>query len=520
MREAQQPPSLKGDAVPAPVIEMIGITKVFPGVVANDGVNLEVAEGEIHALLGENGAGKSTLMSVLFGLYERDGGIIKIRGREEYIRGPNDATALGIGMVHQHFKLVHNFTVTENIVLGMEPRGFWGGLDLKSAEEKVVTLSTIYGLKVDSRARIENITVGMQQRVEILKILYRHADILIFDEPTAVLTPQEVDELLGIFNRLKAEGKTIVFITHKLKEIKAAADRCTVLRRGKYAGTVSVKDATEEKLAEMMMGRSVNFRIDKKPAAPGNLVLKIESITVAGSKGTPAVNNLSLDIHAGEIVGVAGVDGNGQSELVAAISGLTPLKTGRILLKDHDISHEPIRRRNESGLGLVPEDRHKHGLILAFRLDENLVLKNFRRAPYSSALGFFRFPAIAKYADTLIREFDIRAGKGAATPAKGMSGGNQQKAVIAREIDLSPDLLIVSQPTRGLDVGAIEYIHRRIIEERDKGRAVLLVSFELDEIMALCDRIVAVSKGQVVGVVSAEDADERRIGAMMGGVAQ
>ncbi|MDR2663022.1 MAG: ABC transporter ATP-binding protein [Treponema sp.] len=497
---------------------MIGITKIFPGVVANDGVNLEVTGGEIHALLGENGAGKSTLMSILFGLYESDGGIIKIRGKEVRIRGPNDATALGIGMVHQHFKLVHNFTITENIILGLEPKNRLGNLDIKTAEEKVARLSETYGLAVDPKARIENITVGMQQRVEILKILYRNAEILIFDEPTAVLTPQEVDELLAIFNRLKAEGKTIILITHKLREIKAAADRCTVLRRGKWAGTVMVKDTDERKLAEMMVGRAVNFRIEKKPPSPGEVILKIEDLTVTGAKGTPAVNGLSLEVRAGEIVGVAGVDGNGQSELVAAISGLLPVKSGRVLLKDHDISRESIRRRNEEGIGLVPEDRHKHGLILAFRLDENLVLKSYQKPPYSSRFGFLQFSRIADHAKTLIGEFDIRAGNGPATPAGGMSGGNQQKAVIAREIDLSPDLLIVAQPTRGLDVGAIEYIHRRIVEERDKGRAVLLVSFELDEIMALCDRIAAVSKGRVVGVVPAEAADERRIGAMMAGV--
>jgi simple sugar transport system ATP-binding protein len=499
---------------------MIGITKVFPGVVANDKVNLEVADGEVHALLGENGAGKSTLMSILFGLYEKDSGIIKIRGKEARIRGPNDATALGVGMVHQHFKLVGNFTVTENIVLGLEPRiPLWGNLDLKTAENKVAKLSETYGLAVDPRAKIENITVGMQQRVEILKILYRNADILIFDEPTAVLTPQEIDELLSIFNRLKAEGKTIVFITHKLREIKAAADRCTVLRRGRYIGTVDVKDADEQKLAEMMVGREVNFRIDKKPPNPGDVILKIENLSVIGSKGTAVVNKFSLDVRAGEIVGVAGVDGNGQSELVAAISGLAPVKSGRILFKGRDISRENIRRRNESGVGFVPEDRQKYGLILAFRLDENLVIKNYRNAPYSDRFGFLKFPVIAKYANALIGEFDIRAGNGPATFASGMSGGNQQKAVIAREIDLSPDLLVVAQPTRGLDVGAIEYIHRRIVDERDKGRAVLLVSYELDEIMALCDRIAAVSRGQVVGVVPAEDADERRIGAMMAGVA-
>jgi simple sugar transport system ATP-binding protein len=497
---------------------MIDITKVFPGVVANDGVNLRVDQGEIHALLGENGAGKSTLMSILFGLYESDSGIIKIRGEEVKIKNPNDATALRIGMVHQHFKLVHNFTVTENIVLGLEPRSRLGNLDLKSAEKRVAEISEAYGLKVDPRARIENITVGMQQRVEILKILYRNADILIFDEPTAVLTPQEIDELLAIFRRLKAEGKTIVFITHKLKEIKAAADRCTVLRRGKYIDTVTVADADENELAEKMVGRAVNFKIDKKPMQSGGMVLKIENLTVTGSRGIPAVSGLSLDVRAGEVVGVAGVDGNGQSELVAAISGLLPVKSGRILLKGRDITRDSIRSRNESGIGLVPEDRHRHGLVLDFRLDENLILKSFRKKPYSNTAGFLQFHKIAKHAETLITEFDIRAGSGPATPAKSMSGGNQQKVVIAREIDLSPDLLIVSQPTRGLDVGAIEYIHRRIVEERDKGRAVLLVSFELDEILGLCDRIAAVSKGQVVGVLQADEADERRIGAMMGGV--
>jgi simple sugar transport system ATP-binding protein len=505
--------------MPVPAIEMIGITKVFPGVIANDNIRFEVAQGEIHALLGENGAGKSTLMSILFGLYECDGGIIKIRGQEARIRSPNDATALRIGMVHQHFKLVHNFTVTENIVLGLESRDRAGNLDIRAAEKRVTELSTAYGLAVDPRARIENITVGMQQRVEILKILYRNADILIFDEPTAVLTPQEIDELLTIFRHLKAEGKTIVFITHKLKEIKAAADRCTVLRRGKYIDTVLVRDVDEGELAEKMVGRSVSFRIEKKPPHPGDLVLRIEHLTVLGSKGIPAVRDFSLEVRSGEVVGVAGVDGNGQSELVAAIAGLLPVKSGEIFLRGRDISREHIRTRNERGIGLVPEDRHKHGLIPDFRLDENLILKSFRRRPFSNALGFLRFPAITAYAENLIAEFDIRSGSGAATLVKSMSGGNQQKVVIAREIDLSPELLIVAQPTRGLDVGAIEYIHRRILEERDKGRAVLLVSFELDEIMGLCDRIAAVSKGAVVGIVPAEEADERRIGAMMGGVA-
>ena len=501
-----------------PAIEMVNITKIFPGIIANDKVNFTVDRGEIHALLGENGAGKSTLMSILFGHYEPDGGINKIGGREVRIRNPNDATALHIGMVHQHFQLIHNFTVTENIVLGLEPRTPWGNLDLKTAEKRVRELSETYALSVDPRALIEHITVGMQQRVEILKILYRDADILIFDEPTAVLTPQEIDELLAIFRRLKAEGKTIVFITHKLKEIKAVADRCTVLRRGKSVGTVRVKDADEQELAEKMVGRTVNFRLDKQYARPGELILKIEAITVIGSKGIPAVKNFSLEVRAGEVVGVAGVDGNGQAELVAAVSGLLPVKSGRILLKGRDISKETIKKRNEAGIGFVPEDRHKYGLVLDFRLDENLILKNYHKKPYSNRLGFLRFPVIEEHAEQLIHQFDIRAGNGAATLAKSMSGGNQQKVVIARELDVSPELLIVSQPTRGLDVGAIEYIHQRILDERDKGRAVLLVSFELDEILGLCDRIAAVSKGTVAGILSAAEADEKHIGAMMGGI--
>ena len=498
-------------------IEMLDITKVFPGVVANDKVTFRVEEGEIHALLGENGAGKSTLMSILFGLYESDSGTIKIRGQEVNIRNPNDATALKIGMVHQHFKLVHNFTVTENIILGMEPSHPWGNLDLKSANKRVAELSEMYGLAVDPKAKIENITVGMQQRVEILKILYRDADILIFDEPTAVLTPQEIDELLSIFRRLHAEGKTIVFITHKLKEIKAAASRCTILRRGKLIDTIDVADANENDLAEKMVGRAVNFKLNKAPVNPKEVVLSIKNLTVIGSRGIPEVKDLSLDVRAGEVVGIAGVDGNGQSELVAAITGLLPAKSGKIFLKGKDITNESIRYRNDNGIGHVPEDRHKYGMVLDFRLDENLILKSFRRFPYVSKTGFLRFPVIRKHAETLIRDFDIRAGGGPATIARSMSGGNQQKAVIGREIDLSPELLVISQPTRGLDVGAIEYIHSRIIQERDKGRAVLLVSFELDEIMGLCDRIAAVSKGQIVGVVDAENAHEREIGAMMMG---
>jgi simple sugar transport system ATP-binding protein len=497
---------------------MVDITKVFPGILAIDRVNLRVREGEIHALLGENGAGKSTLMSVLFGLYEPEGGSIRVRGKEVKIRSPNDAAALGIGMVHQHFKLIHNLTVTENIILGREPSGKFGSLDIRGAEKRVAELSAAYGLAVDPKARIEDITVGMQQRVEILKILYWNADILIFDEPTAVLTPQEIAELLEILLRLKGEGKTILLITHKLREIKAVAGRCTILRRGKYIATVEVAETGEQELAEMMVGRVVNFHIRKKPAEPGELVLKIDKLTVMGARGVAAVRDFSLEVRAGEIVGVAGVDGNGQSELLAAISGLLPVKSGGIYLKGKDISRESIRNRNINGIGLVPEDRRRHGLVPEFRLDENLILKTYRYRSFSNKAGFLRFPAIESHGEKLIADFDIRAGKGPATPVRFMSGGNQQKMVIARELDLSPELLIFSQPTRGLDVGAIEYIHRRIIEERDKGRAILLVSFELDEILGLCDRIVAISKGSVAGVIDAAEADEGRIGAMMGGI--
>jgi simple sugar transport system ATP-binding protein len=504
--------------MPEYAIEMMDITKVFPGIIANERVTFKVETGEIHALLGENGAGKSTLMSILFGLYEADEGSIRVRGREVKIRNPKDATALGIGMVHQHFKLIHNFTVTENIILGIEPQNKWGSLDLKSAEKRVAKISETYNLAIDPKARIENISVGMQQRVEILKILYRDANVLIFDEPTAVLTPQEIDDLLNIFHRLTSEGKTIIFITHKLKEIKKAANRCTVLRRGKCVGTVMVNETDENTLAQMMVGRAVNFHIDKKPSTPGNVVLQIENLEVIGLRGVPSVRGLSLTVRAGEMVGVAGVDGNGQSELVAAIAGLLPIKSGRILLKGRDISRDSIRKRNEDGLGLVPEDRQKHGLVLDFRLDENLIIKSYRRQPFSNRFGLLQFPIITKHAEELITQFDIRAGKGPATLAKSMSGGNQQKTIIAREIDLSPELLIISQPTRGLDVGAIEYIHQRIMDERDKGRAILLVSFELDEIMGLCDRIAAVSKGTITGIVDAENADERHIGKMMAGI--
>jgi simple sugar transport system ATP-binding protein len=497
---------------------MLGITKSFPGVLANDRVTLQVKDNEVHAILGENGAGKSTLMSILFGLYAADSGTIRVRGKEVRIGDPNHATALGIGMVHQHFKLVHNYSVTENIILGNEPRTPWGNIGIKGAQSDIEALSKQYGLDVDPKAKVESITVGMQQRVEILKILYRKASILIFDEPTAVLTPQEIDELMKIFERLKAEGKTIILITHKLREIKAAASRCTVLRRGKYIGTVDVAETSETRLAEMMVGRQVSFSVERKPRIPGAVVLEIENLTVRGSRGQIAVKNLSLQVRKGEILGLAGVDGNGQTELIEAITGLRPSESGKILVSGKDIGKATIKTRIEAGMGFVPEDRHKHGLVLGFRLDENLVLKTFSSPPYTTSFGVLSRKKIFDNATNLISAFDIRAGEGPATKASSMSGGNQQKAIIAREIDLSPELLIIAQPTRGLDVGAIENIHARIVAERDKGRAVLLISFELDEILNLCDRIAAISKGEIVGIEESADADERKIGAMMAGM--
>lgn len=497
-------------------IEMQGITKTFPGIVANDNVTLNVREGEILALLGENGAGKSTLMSILFGAYSADSGTIKIHGKEEHIKNPNVATDLGIGMVHQHFKLVQNYTVTQNIVLGMEPTRH-GILDLASAEKKVAKLSELYGLKVDPKALIEDITVGMQQRVEILKVLYRDANIIIFDEPTAVLTPQEIDELMEIIRRLKQEGKTIVLITHKLKEIKAVGDRCTVLRRGKVIGTVDVADVSEQDLAEMMVGRAVKFELDKAPCHPGKVMLSVKDVRIDDALGNPKVHDLSFDVHQGEILGIAGVDGNGQSELLYGLTGLLPVQAGTITLDGADITHKEIRERIEAGLGHIPEDRQKHGLISEFTISENFAVKSYYLPPLSSKHGILNFPLMKVKAETLIKEFDIRCGEGAATTAGSLSGGNQQKVIVAREISLSPKVLLVAQPTRGLDVGAIEYIRRRILDERDKGRAILLVSFELDEIMNLCDRIATISKGTIVGTYDSGEVTEREIGMMMAG---
>ncbi|MDD3366006.1 MAG: ABC transporter ATP-binding protein [Sphaerochaetaceae bacterium] len=496
---------------------MIGITKTFPGVVANDNVTLKVAEQEVHALLGENGAGKSTLMSILFGAYNADSGTTRIHGKPVNIKDPNVATDLGIGMVHQHFKLVHNYSVTENIVLGMEPKTKFGLLNIGKAEKRVAELSKRYGLHVDPQALVEDITVSAQQRVEILKTLYRNANIIIFDEPTAVLTPQEIDELMEIIRRLRAEGKTIVLITHKLKEIKAVADRCTVLRRGKYIGTVDVETVSEQHLAEMMVGRAVQFEIEKNPPRIGEVVLSIKDLFVADQLGHMKVKDFSIEVHKGEIVGIAGIDGNGQTELLNGISGLSAVASGTIMLNGNDITHTTIRKRIELGLGHIPEDRQKHGLISDFTISENCVLKNYYKAPYSNKYGLLDEAKMIADADILIEEFDIRAGQGSQTTAGSLSGGNQQKTIVAREIHLSPHVLLVAQPTRGLDVGAIEYIRKRIIAERDKGRAILLISFELDEIMNLCDRIATISKGSIVGIFNQGEVTEREIGMMMAG---
>ena len=500
-------------------IEMLGITKTFPGIIANDNVDLRIRTNEVHAILGENGAGKSTLMSVLFGAYAPDSGEIRIKGKKVEIKNPNIATELGIGMVHQHFKLVHNYTVTENIVLGREPRNRFGIVSLAQAEKKVSELSRRYGLSVDPRAKIDDITVGQQQRVEILKTLYSDSDIIILDEPTAVLTPQEIDELMDIIRTLKKEGKTIVLITHKLKEIKAVADRCSVLRCGRFIGCVDITPETEEQeLATMMVGRSVRFDIDKAPCTPGEAVLEIKNLSVKDSVGTMKVKDLSLTVRRGEIMGVAGVDGNGQSELLYALSGLSPVAGGEIILSGRVINKDTIMERIEEGMGHIPEDRRKHGLVAGLTVAENLALKDFNSDKYSGPFGMLNFRAMEENAEKLISEFDIRTAQGAVTEAGSLSGGNQQKVIVAREISLSPDVLLIAQPTRGLDVGAIEYIRKRIVEERDKGRAILLVSFELDEIMNLCDRIATISKGSIVGVFDRDEVTSEEIGLMMTGI--
>lgn len=498
------------------VVEMLNITKEFPGIKANDNVTLQVKKGEVHALLGENGAGKSTLMSVLFGLYRPEEGIIKVNGKKVEISNPNVANELGIGMVHQHFQLVDNFTVTENIILGQEPKKSLGRIDIEKAAEKVKKISDQYGLKVDPYAKIEDITVGMQQRVEILKMLYRNAEILIFDEPTAVLTPQEIIELMAIMKDLINEGKSVILITHKLKEIKAVADRCTVLRRGKYIGTIDVENTTEEEMAEMMVGREVSFEVEKEPAQPKEVVLKLENVCADNKRKLPAVKNLNLEVRAGEILCVAGIDGNGQTELIEVITGLEKVSSGKIVFDGKEIQDLSIRKRTLSGIGHIPEDRHKHGLVLDFSVEQNLALQTYFMEPFSKN-GIINPAAFREHSEKLIEEFDVRSGKGGMTKARSMSGGNQQKAIIAREVERSPKLLIAAQPTRGLDVGAIEYIHDRLVKERDKGRAVLLMSLEMEEVLNVSDRIAVIYEGEIVGIVDADKTNENEIGLMMSG---
>ena len=498
------------------VVEMLNIRKEFPGIVANDNITLQLKEGEIHALLGENGAGKSTLMGMLFGMYKPDRGSIKVRGKEVKISNPNVANDLGIGMVHQHFKLVSNFTVTENIILGCEPRK---GLtvDIKKAAKKIEELSKKYGLNVDPYAKIEDISVGMQQRVEILKMLYRDANVLIFDEPTAVLTPSEIDELISIMKNMTKEGKSIILITHKLREIKESANRCTVIRRGKYIGTVDVKDATEADMAKMMVGREVSFKVEKDEAKPKDVVVKIENLSVNNNKKVLGLKNFSLDIRAGEIVGIAGVEGNGQTELVEALTGMREIESGAIIFKGKNIVKESIRQRIDDGMAHIPEDRHKRGLILDYTMEDNMVLKAYRNKPFSKG-GLINRAKISEYAQKIIDTFDVRSGEGGKSIARSLSGGNQQKGVIGREIESDPDFLIAVQPTRGLDVGSIEYIHKRLVEQRDLGKAVLLVSLELDEVLNVSDRIAVVNNGELIGIVNANETNENEVGLMMAGI--
>ena len=495
---------------------MLHITKTFPGIKANDDITLQLRRGEIHALLGENGAGKSTLMSVLFGLYQPDAGEIHKDGKLVKINNPNDANALGIGMVHQHFKLVEVFSVLDNIILGAEDTAM-GVLQKKAAREKVMALSEKYGLRVEPDALIEDISVGMQQRVEILKMLYRDNDILIFDEPTAVLTPQEIDELMEIMRSFAKEGKSILFITHKLNEIMAVADRCTVLRKGKYVGTVNTSETTKEELSRMMVGRDVSFQVEKKDIAPGSVVLEVRDVTVPSHRHKKnAVKNVSFEVRAGEIVCLAGIEGNGQTEFVAALTGLEQMSSGRIRLNGRDISRATIRQRARSGMSHIPEDRHKHGLVLDYTLEENMVLQRYWEPRFQEA-GFIKKGEVRRYAEKLIEQYDVRSGQGPVTVARSMSGGNQQKAIIAREIDRNTDLLVAVQPTRGLDVGAIEYIHKQIVSVRDSHKAVLLVSLELDEVMNLSDRILVMYEGEIVGEFDPKHTTVQELGLYMAG---
>ncbi len=498
------------------IIEMLNIRKEFPGIVANDNITLQLRRGEIHALLGENGAGKSTLMSVLFGLYQPEAGQIKKNGEVVKIQNPNDATALNIGMVHQHFKLVDVFTVLDNIILGAEDTKM-GFLQKKEARAKVQALSEKYKLAVDLDARVEDITVGMQQRTEILKMLYRDNEILIFDEPTAVLTPQEIDELMEIMRGFAKEGKSILFITHKLNEIMAVADRCTVLRKGKYIGTVDIKDTNKQELSNMMVGRPVQLQVQKKEARPADVILDVKGMTVTSKTSKKnAVNDVTFQARAGEILCIAGIDGNGQTELVYGITGLEKTSSGTITLCGKDISRATIRKRSQAGLSHIPEDRHKHGLVLDDTLENNIVLQKFRE-PRFQKMGFIKRDAVREYANSIIGQYDVRSGQGPVTISRAMSGGNQQKAIIGREIDRENPLLIAVQPTRGLDVGAIEYIHSQLVAQRDAGKAVLLVSLELDEVMNVSDRILVMYEGEIVGELDPKKTTVQELGLYMAG---
>ena len=498
------------------VIEMLNITKEFPGIKANDNITLQLKKGEVHALLGENGAGKSTLMSVLFGLYQPEAGVIKKNGKEVKIKDPNDANDLGIGMVHQHFKLVEIFSVLDNIILGVEPNRA-GFLQKAEARKKVVELSEKYGLRVDPDALIEDISVGMQQRVEILKMLYRENEILIFDEPTAVLTPQEIDELMEIMRGFTKEGKSILFITHKLAEIMAVADRCTVLRKGQCIGTVDVAGTTQEELSRMMVGRPVSLVVDKQERDPGEVILEVEHVTVPSkAHKNNAVKDVSFKVRSGEIVCLAGIEGNGQTEFAYALTGLEKPSAGAFRLKGTDITHAPIRERSKAGMSHIPEDRHKHGLVLDYTLAQNLVLQRYWQPEFQSR-GFIKFGAVRTYAERLIEQYDIRSGQGPDTPARSMSGGNQQKAIVAREIDKDPELLVAIQPTRGLDVGAIEYIHKQLVAQRDEGKGVLLISLELDEVMNVSDRILVMYEGEIVGEFDPKTTTVEELGLYMAG---
>jgi len=498
------------------IVEMRNITKEFPGIIANDDITLQLEKGEIHALLGENGAGKSTLMSVLFGLYSPEKGEIHKNGEKINITGPNDATKYGIGMVHQHFKLVHNFTVLENIVLGIETTRY-GMLRMDAARAKVMELSQKYKLSIDPDALISDITVGMQQRVEILKMLYRNNEILIFDEPTAVLTPQEIDELMNIMKGLIAEGKSILFITHKLDEIKRVADRCTVLRKGKYIGTVDVATTDVETMSEMMVGRKVSSMVEKPEIELGEVIMEVNNLTVKSkTHHKTVVNNVSFKVRAGEIVCVAGIDGNGQSELVYAITGINPADSGSVILNGKNLEGTSVREHTKSGISHIPEDRHRHGLVLDYNLAYNLILEKYYTNQFQKG-GFLRFHDIYKYSDMLIEKYDIRSGEGSHTPTRSLSGGNQQKAIIARELDMKPNLLVAVQPTRGLDVGAIEYIHAQIVKARCEGAGVLLVSLELDEVMNVSDRILVMYEGEIVADVNPKEVTFAELGLYMSG---